>query len=134
MKKTNINLIEGYVDISGVWDKENSTFRTETKNKGSKRKVYFDPAGDVAKIILDVGLFKQDISRNDYLIAATRGSNALSEYAFRKMVYAAYEQIGLARLEWRRDEQSHKFKVIWSPLKGCISKTETLESCSVNSR
>ena len=57
------------------------------------------------------------------MIAATRGSNPLSEYAFRKMVYAAYEQIGLARLEWRRDEQSHKFKVIWSPLKGCISKT-----------
>ena len=124
LKKTNINLIEGYVDISGVWDKENSTYRTETKNKGSKRKVYFDPTGDVAKKLswmLDYS--NKTFPRNDYLIAATRGSNPLSEYAFRKMVYAAYEQIGLARLEWRRDEQSHKFKVIWSPLKGCISKT-----------
>ena len=115
---------QGYVDVQGAWDSENNVYRTETKNAGSKRLVYFDPDGraaEVLKWILDYSNKKYPAS--DYVVAATRGNNPLSNFMFRKVVYATYEQLGLAKLEWHRSNSSHKFRIIWSPFKDCASKT-----------
>ena len=124
LKKSQINIVQGYVDIQGAWDAENWTYRSETKNKGSKRFVYFDPDGKAAKVLkwmLDYS--NKNFPASNYLIAATRGTNPLSPYMFRKVVYATYEQLGLAKLEWHRSNSSHKFRIIWSPFKDCASKT-----------
>ena len=66
--------------------KKNWTYRSETKNKGSKRLVYFDPNGDAAKVIkwmLDYS--NKNFTASDYLIAATRGKNPLSPYMLEKL-------------------------------------------------
>ena len=39
---------------------------------------------------------------SDYLVAATRGKNPLSPFMFRKIVYATYEILGLAKLNGRK--------------------------------
>ncbi len=124
LKKTQINIAKGYVDIQGIWDYENSTYRSETKNDGSKRLVYFDPTGNAAKVlkwILDYS--NKHYPASEYVVAATRGNNPLSPFMFRKVVYATYEQLGMAKLKWQKDKNSYKFTIISSPFKGCMSKT-----------
>ena len=49
LKKSQINVAQGYVDIQGAWDVRTMVYRSETKNKGSKRLVYFDPNGRATK-------------------------------------------------------------------------------------
>ena len=73
----------------------------------------------------DINL-KENFPSSDYVVAATRGKNPLSPFMFRKIVYATYEMLGLAKCEWIKDPKSRnawKFRVISSPYKGCISKT-----------
>ena len=41
---------------------------------------------------------------------------------FRKVVYATYEQLGMA-IKWKKDNNSYKFTIISSVFKGCMSKT-----------
>ena len=92
---------------------ENNVHRTETKNAGSKRKVYFDTAGraaEVLKWILEYSNKKYPAS--DYVVAATRGNNPLSNFMFRKVVYATYEQLGMAKFKWHKSNNSHKFTII----------------------
>ena len=31
---------------------------------------------------------------------------------FRKVVYATYEQLGMAKLKWQKDKNSYKFTII----------------------
>ena len=124
LKKSQINIAQGYVDIQGAWDSENNVYRTETKNDGSKRLVYFDidgRAAEVLKWILDYSNKKYPAS--DYVVAATRGNNPLSNFMFRKVVYATYEQLGMAKIKWHKSNNSHKFTIIHSVFKGCMSKT-----------
>ena len=124
LKKSQINLAKGYVDIQGAWDSENNVYRTETKNAGSKRLVHFDTAGraaEVLKWILEYSNKKYPAS--DYVVAATRGNNPLSNFMFRKVVYATYEQLGMAKIKWHKSNNSHKFTIIHSVFKGCMSKT-----------
>lgn len=124
LRKSSINLKDCYVDISGMFDAETYTFRNKTKNKGSKRKVYFTPNGDVAQKlewILDYSI--KHFPANDFLIAATRGNSPLSPYMFRKIIYATYEIIGLAKVRWYKEKNSKMYDIIWCPFKGCISKT-----------
>ena len=42
---------------------------------------------------------------------------------FRKVVYATYEQLGMAKIKWHKSNNSHKFTIISSAFKGCMSKT-----------
>ena len=124
MRKTDIH--SDYIFIRGMFDTENWTWRNKTKNQGAKRKVYFDPdgAGKKLKWILDYS--NKHFPSSDYVVAATRGKNPLSPFMFRKIVYATYEMLGLAKCEWIKDPKSRnawKFRVISSPYKGCISKT-----------
>ena len=124
LKKSSINLQACYVDISGMFDKETYTYRSKTKNKGSKRKVYFTANGDVytkLKWILDYS--NKHFPANDYLIAATRGNAPLSPFMFRKILYATYEILGMAKIKWSKDKNSKKFTIISCPFRGCISKT-----------
>ena len=124
LKKSQINIAQGYVDIQGAWDSENNVYRTETKNDGSKRLVYFDPNGKAAQVlkwILEYSNKKYPAS--DYVVAATRGNNPLSNFMFRKVVYATYEQLGMAKIKWHKSNNSHKFTIIHSVFKGCMSKT-----------
>ena len=128
LRKTDINLQQGYVDVAGKFDFEHYTYSTETKNTGSKRKVFFDPNGDTAEVlswILEKSwLLRKD---NDYLIPAiTYGPNPLSDYQFRKILYATYEVVGLAKLKWRKDPKSNNsqtYEIVSCPFKGCTSKT-----------
>jgi integrase len=124
LKKSQINIAQGYVDVQGAWDSENNVYRTETKNDGSKRLVYFDPDGraaEVLKWILDYS--NKKFPASDYVVAATRGNNPLSNFMFRKVVYATYEQLGMAKIKWHKSNNSHKFTIISSVFKGCMSKT-----------
>ena len=124
LKKSQINIAQGYVDVQGAWDSENNVYRTETKNDGSKRLVYFDPDGraaEVLKWILDYS--NKKFPASDYVVAATRGNNPLSNFMFRKVVYATYEQLGMAKIKWHKSNNSHKFTIIHSVFKGCMSKT-----------
>jgi integrase len=128
LRKTDINLEKGYVDVAGKFDFEHYTYSTETKNAGSKRKVFFDPNGDTAEVlswILEKSwLLRKD---NDYLIPAiTYGPNPLSDYQFRKILYATYEIVGLAELRWKKDPKSNNsqtYEIVSCPFKGCTSKT-----------
>jgi integrase len=127
LRKSSVNLEDCYVDISGMFDTETYTFRNKTKNKGSKRKVYFDANGDVAKKLRWIVAYSnKHFPANDFLIAATRGNSPLSPYMFRKVIYATYEILGLAKMRWFEMSSSNNskgFEIIWCPFKGCISKT-----------
>ena len=128
LRKTDVNLQNGYVDVQGKFDSEHWVWSTETKNVGSKRKVYFDPNGETAEVlswILEKSwLLRKD---NDYLIPAiSYGPNPLSDYQFRKILYATYEAVGLAKLKWTKDPKSNnsmKYEIIECCFKGCTSKT-----------
>ena len=124
VRKTDINLKENYFYIQGMFDVETWTYRNKTKNEGSKRKVYFDPNGQAKeRITWMLEYSNKNFPASDYLIAATRGKNPLSSFMFRKIVYATYEILGLAKVKWSKDKNSHKFTIISCPFKGCISKT-----------
>ena len=124
LRKTDINLSQSYVDVAGKFDLEHYTYSKETKNAGSKRKVYFNPtgkAGEVLKWIVD----KSNELRpdNDYLIPASRGFGPISQFMFRKVLYATYEILGLAKLKWIRRKDGYSFKIVDCPFKDCASKT-----------
>ena len=124
VRKTDINLRENYFFIQGMFDVESWTYRNKTKNEGSKRKVFFAPAGEAKeKITWMLDYSNKTFPSSDYLIAATRGKNPLSPFMFRKIVYATYEILGLAKIKWSKDKNSKKFTIISCPFKGCISKT-----------
>ena len=40
-----------------------------------------------------------------YLIAATRGNSPLSPFMFRKIIYATYEILGMAKIKWTKDKE-----------------------------
>lgn len=128
LRKTDINLQQGYVDVAGKFDFEHYTYSTETKNDGSKRKVFFDPNGDTAEVlswILEKSwLLRKD---NDYLIPSiTYGANPLSEYQFRKILYGTYAAVGLAELKWSKNPNSNNgmtYEIISCAFQGCTSKT-----------
>lgn len=124
LKKSQVNLTDNYVYVGGKFDVEHWTYSTETKNTGSKRKVYFNPNGDAkAKLEWMLSFSNKIRPDSDFLIAATRGSAPLSPFMFRKIVYATYEFLGLAKIKWNNDKNSKKFTIISCPFKGCMSKT-----------
>jgi integrase len=124
LRKTDINLKENYFFPQGMFDAESWTYRNKTKNEGAKRKVYFDPNGEAAeKLNWILEYSNKTFPSSDYLVAATRGKNPLSPFMFRKVVYATYEILGLAKVKWSKDNNSKKFTIISCPFKGCISKT-----------
>ena len=124
LRKTDINLKENYVFPQGVFDLETNTYRNRTKNEGSKRKVYFDPTGDAADVLKwIVNYSNKTFPANNYLVAATRGKNPLSQFMLRKIIYATYEILGLAKIKWSIGNNSKNFTIIDCPFRGCPSKT-----------
>ena len=124
LKKTQVNLEKGYVDVGGKFDFEHYTYSTETKNNGSKRKVYFDPNGDAGDVLKWIIKKSYEIrTDNDYLIPAQRGFHPISQFMFRKVLYGTYEILGLAKLEWIKRKDGISFKIIECPFKDCASKT-----------
>ena len=124
LKKKHINLEGAYVDVQGKFDKEMYAYSSETKNSGSKRKVYFDPYGNAKeKLTWILDYSNKNFPANDYLIAATRGNAPLSPFMFRKILYATYEVLGFAKCIWTKDKNSKKFRIVECKFKGCISKT-----------
>jgi len=124
LKKKHINLDGCYVDVRGKFDKELYAYTSETKNAGSKRKVYFDPHGNAKeKLSWILDYSNKHFPSSEYLIAATRGSNPLSPFMFRKILYGTYEVLGFAKLIWCKEKNSKKFTIVECKFKGCISKT-----------
>ena len=124
LRKTDINLHQSYIDVKGKFDMEFQSWTSEVKNAGTKRKVYFDPAGDAADVLKWMLKFSNEIRPDsNYLLAATRGNAPLSQFMFRKIMYATYEVLGLAKCKWIKDNNSKKFTIIDCDFKGCPSKT-----------
>ena len=120
LRKTDINLLDNYFFVQGMFDVEDNTYRNKTKNEGSKRKVYFDPTGDAKeKITWMLEWSEKQFPGSDYLVAATRGKSPLSAFMYRKIIYMTYEALGFAKVSWSGDS----FRILECKFKGCISKT-----------
>ena len=125
LKKSAVDLDKCYVDVQGMFDfSDQYIFRHTTKNAGSKRKVYFAPNGEAHnKLRWIVNYSWKYNPTNDYLIPATRGKNPLSPFMLRKIVWATYEILGMAKIKWSNDNGSKTFTILEGKFKGCINKT-----------
>ena len=62
---------------------------------------HFDPTGNAADVLKwIVNYSNKTFPANNYLVAATRGKNPLSQFMLRKIIYATYEILGLAKIKW----------------------------------
>lgn len=125
--KKYINLKNRTIFIAGVYDHNEGRYRTRTKKEESRR--HIEIQNDFMPILI-WWLDKIKDMRSDYLFPSFRDTGPMSQHKFRALIWTAFEEHGLATLEWRTKKYDNKFSrgtsttftVIDSPFKGCPTR------------
>jgi integrase len=122
IRKSDVDLEARLLKINGVFDFKDNVYRNRTKNRASKRDLAIST--DALQAINWWLCYLEKYSyRNEYLIPAKRGSNPLSSYKVRKIIYWVYELVGLAKINWIKSNNTVRYQIISCEFKGCPSKT-----------
>ena len=116
LRKVDFNFEKRFVTISGTYLGREGGYRNRTKNDHSRRPVDFNEsqAEDLKWIMDYMTKYKK---HNPYFFPASRLGDdqqyhPVSQYKVRKLVYAAYEACGLAKLEWFTKSNTEQYKII----------------------
>jgi len=128
IKKDVIDLKNQSIFIAGVFSHSEGMWKNKTKRKASKRHIEIQNG---LMPILIWWLKKIKDMKNAYLFPSLRTTDPISDAKFRMLVWVAYEESGLATLEWTKHKYENKysrgysttFKVIESPFKWFPNKT-----------
>jgi integrase len=116
LKRSNFNFEKRFVTIKGAYLGREGGYRNRTKNDDSNRPIDYDAnqAEDIEWIYNYMSKYKP---HNPYFFPASRlgddqQHHPVSQYKVRKLVYAAYEACGLAKLEWFTKGKTEQYKII----------------------
>ena len=122
IRKSDVNLETRLLKINGVFDFKDNVYRNRTKNRASKRDLAIST--DALQAINWWLCYLEKYSyNNEYLIPAKRGSNPLSQHKVRKILYWVYELVGLAKINWKKSNNTVHYEIISCEFKGCPSLT-----------
>jgi integrase len=122
IRKSDVDLAARLLKINGVFDFKDNVYRNRTKNRASKRDLAISTDASQA---FDwwLNYLNKYSNRNEYLIPAKRGSNPLSSYKVRKIIYMVYELVGLAKIKWIKSGNTVRYQIISCAFRSCPSKT-----------
>ena len=122
LHRSNFNFEKRFVLIKGAYLGREGGYRNRTKNEESYRPLdYTKIQAEHIEWINDYMLkYKK---HNPYFFPASRLGDdqqyhPVSQYKIRKLVYAAYEACGLAKLEWFTKSNTEQYKIIECRFKG----------------
>ena len=122
LHRSNFNFEKRFVTIKGAYLGREGGYRNRTKNEESYRPLdYTKIQAEHIEWINDYMLkYKK---HNPYFFPASRLGDdqqyhPVSQYKIRKLVYAAYEACGLAKLEWFTKSNTEQYKIIECRFKG----------------
>jgi len=122
LHRSNFNFEKRFVLIKGAYLGREGGYRNRTKNEESYRPLdYTKIQAEHIEWINDYMLkYKK---HNPYFFPASRLGDdqqyhPVSQYKIRKLVYAAYEACGLAKLEWFTKSNTEQYKIIDCRFKG----------------
>jgi len=120
LKKSSFNFENNTLSITGAAHR--TGYVNKTKNRGSRRIIPFTPAqAEHFKWFAD---YMQKLRPfNKWFFAAKRGDGQISEYYSRRIVWKAYEAVGLAKVRWYTQSNTEQYEVLDCRFKGSPSKT-----------
>ena len=120
LKKTSFNFENNTLSIKGSHHR--TGYVNKTKNRGSRRIIPFTPAqAEHFKWFAD---YMQKLRPfNKWFFAAKRGDGQISEYYSRRIVWKAYEAVGLAKVRWYNQSNTKQVEILECKFKGEPTKT-----------
>ena len=120
LKKSSFNFENNTLSITGAAHR--TGYVNKTKNRGSRRIIPFTPAqAEHFKWFAD---YMQELRPfNKWFFAAKRGDGQISEYYSRRIVWKAYEAVGLAKVRWYNQSNTKQVEILECKFKGEPTKT-----------
>ena len=116
LKKSNFNFVDRYVWIKGAYLGREGGYRNRTKNEFSYRALDFtvNQSKHLQWIMDYMNKYKQ---YNPYILPASRigrdgNHNPIAQFEMRKIIYATYEAVGLAKLNWFTKSNTKQYEII----------------------
>jgi len=116
LKKVNFNFDARYVWIKGAYLGREGGYRSRTKNDDSNRALDFtEKQSKHLQWIMDyMTKYKK---HNPYLLPASRlgqdgNHKPIAQFEMRKIIYATYEAVGLAKLNWFTKSNTKQYEII----------------------
>jgi integrase len=122
LHRSNFNFEKRFVLIKGAYLGREGGYRNRTKNEESYRPLDYTKIQAEHIEWINEYMLKYK-KHNPYFFPASRLGDdqqyhPVSQYKIRKLVYAAYEACGLAKLEWFTKSNTEQYKIIECRFKG----------------